>query len=77
VAYINSGLCVFLKVSESGVLLKDVDGDGLEDILIAITRLDQYEDFHRHLPESNFSFKTACKKIGMLLLLSPKQIHLQ
>ncbi|KAK7469683.1 hypothetical protein BaRGS_00036312 [Batillaria attramentaria] len=53
---------VSLSATESSVTLIDVDGDGLDDVLIGVVQLEQYMNAHKLLP--NLTMREVCTKLG-------------
>ena len=46
----------------------DVDGDGLEDIIIGVTNGQQLEQVNRHMMEHQVTQQEACTSLGKFVL---------
>ena len=63
-AVVTDRHCVFsVSASESSVYLVDVDGDGLEDVLVGVVPLELYADYLELLPGR--SMREVCSMLGV------------
>lgn len=54
-----------VSASESSVSLVDVDGDGLDDVLVGVTSMEQFKSMHALLPDH--TSKEACSILGLFM----------